>query len=58
MSSELKESKRIEEDDLKVESCPICCDLYTTNTRKKISCNFCTYKCCISCYKKYCTSTL
>jgi len=58
MSSELKESKRIEEDDLKVETCPICCDLYTTNTRKKISCNFCAYKCCISCYKKYCTSTL
>ena len=29
MSSELKESKRIEEDDLKVETCPICRDEYT-----------------------------
>lgn len=57
MSSEIKESKKIE-DEIKVESCPICCELYTSNTRKKITCNFCSYKCCISCYKKYCTSTL
>ena len=54
MSSE----KKIIDEDLKVESCPICCDIYNNTNKRKIKCNFCHYKTCIGCFKKYCISSI
>lgn len=55
MSSDKKEKV---EDDLKVEICQICCDIYNITSRRKVKCNFCFYKCCASCFKRYCLSSI
>lgn len=55
MSEEKKEDKI---EDLKVDSCPICCEIYNVTTRKKIKCNFCDYKTCVGCFKKYSLSNI
>jgi hypothetical protein len=59
MSSDKKQedSKTYDEEDIKVEACPICCEMYSQTIRKKIKCNYCNYKSCASCFKKYCIST-
>ena len=38
------------------EQCSICCDSYTTVLRKAVSCQYCQYKACTVCLKKYLTS--
>jgi hypothetical protein len=57
----MSEEKKIQatneiEDDMKVQACDICCEIYNITTRKKITCNFCNYIVCASCFKKYITS--
>jgi hypothetical protein len=34
-------------------SCEICCDKFTQTTRKPITCPYCDYVCCMSCFKTY-----
>jgi hypothetical protein len=36
-------------------SCPICCDKYTIQLRKPVTCGYCEYSACSVCLKKYLT---
>lgn len=36
-----------------MDSCPICCEIYTNKLRKSISCKFCNVEACTTCIKKY-----
>lgn len=37
----------------KMDSCPICCEQYTTKLRKEVSCKFCEAGACTACIKKF-----
>jgi hypothetical protein len=52
----MSEEKKID-DDMKVASCPICCEIYNQTTRKKVKCNFCSYTTCVGCFKIYCLNS-
>jgi len=56
MSEEKKSERNNDLEDMKVESCQICCEIFNITTKKKLKCMFCEYSCCISCFRKYITS--
>lgn len=39
--------------DISIPNCPICCEIYTKNIRKKLTCPYCNYSSCTTCYKTY-----
>ena len=41
----------------KSKECQVCCNNYTKFKNKKISCPFCNYDCCSSCFQTYLTSS-
>jgi hypothetical protein len=56
MSIEKKQEQK--DIDIKIPTCPICCEMFTKALRKEIKCSYCSYNCCAVCFKTYMFSNM
>jgi hypothetical protein len=58
IEQEPRDTRKKEDLDIKIPTCPICCEMYTKTLRKEIKCSYCSYACCAVCFKLYMFSNM